>query len=253
MITLPTQKINATSQNPKFLVIFGKPKSGKSTCAAALDNNLILDLENGYAHLSAMKIIVNSLEDLSQVVQLVSRKNKEVNGYVYEYITIDNGTKLEEMCKTLALELYQKTPMGKNYNDDILKLANGGGYAYLREAFFKVLNMFKALSKHLILITHVKDSAINKEGKEMTELSIDLAGKISRLVAADADALGYMYREKNKTILSFDGGGDFIAEARPLHLRGKQIVIADSDENGIITTYWDKIYINEGQDIKQAA
>ena len=29
MLTLPTNKVPATSTNPKFLIIYGRPKSGK--------------------------------------------------------------------------------------------------------------------------------------------------------------------------------------------------------------------------------
>ena len=84
---------------------------------------------------------------------------------------------------------------------------------------------------------------INKNGKELTENVIDLTGKLGRIIPAQADALGYVYRKKNQTIINFKGGDDSIVEARPQHLRGKEIVIAESDEDNVITTYWDKIFI----------
>jgi adenylylsulfate kinase-like enzyme len=46
-MVLPTEIKKATSQNPRFLVYFGKPKSGKTTIAAALPDSLLVDLENG--------------------------------------------------------------------------------------------------------------------------------------------------------------------------------------------------------------
>jgi len=84
---------------------------------------------------------------------------------------------------------------------------------------------------------------INKDGKELSEMSIDLSGKTARLVAADADAIGFVYRKKNQTIMNFNGGGDFIVEARQEHLRGKEIVVAESNEDNVITTYWERIFI----------
>lgn len=48
MIVLPTERKKAENYNPSLMVLFGKPKSGKSTLMAALDSNLIIDLENGY-------------------------------------------------------------------------------------------------------------------------------------------------------------------------------------------------------------
>jgi hypothetical protein len=243
MIVLPTEKNKPIIDNAKFLVYFGKPKSGKTTIASQLENNLIIDLENGTDYLSALAIKANSVKKLSEVALAIDNANKQAGKFVYDYITIDNGTKLEELVLPLALQLYNNTPQGKNYCDDVRKLPNGAGYLYTREAFFKVLDMFRKLTPTLILICHTKDTMINKEGKELSEMSIDLSGKTSRLVAADADAIGYIYRQKNQTIINFNGGGDFIVEARQAHLRGKEIVIAESDEDNNITTYWDRIFL----------
>lgn len=243
MIKLPLVKQTPTKNNPKFLVYFGKPKAGKSTIASMLDENIIIDLEDGYDYLEALVVKAKSVSDLREIANAIKESNDAKGGYTYKYITIDNATKLEDMVLSLALNLYQQTPMGKNYNDDVRKLANGAGYLYLREAFFKVINMFKTLAPHLILVAHCADKMINKEGKELSEMSIDLTGKTSRLVAADADAIAYIYRRKNQTIMNFNGGDDVIVEARQPHLRGKEIVIAESDENNEITAYWDRIFI----------
>jgi hypothetical protein len=243
MITLPTIKSSPKVSNSKFLVYFGKPKSGKTTIASKLDNNLIIDLENGTDFVSAMVLKANNVGELSEIAAAIVSANKEAGKFVYDYITIDNGTKLEEMIMPLALQLYQLSPQGKNYNDDVRKLPNGAGWLYIREAFFKVIDMYKTLAPTLILICHVKDAMINKDGKELSEMSIDLSGKTARLVAADADAIGFVYRKKNQTILNFNGGGDFIVEARQPHLRGQEIVIAESDEDNNITTFWDKVFL----------
>lgn len=243
MIILPTEKRDAISKNPRFLVYFGKPKTGKTTLAAALENNLIIDLEEGAYHLNALTISAKNVGELSEIAKAISEKNKEVNGFFYKYITIDNGTKLEEMILPLALQLYKQTPMGKNYNDDVRKLPNGAGYLYIREAFFKVIDMYKSLCQHLILICHCKDRLINKDGKELSEMMIDLTGQLARLISADADAIGYVYRQKNETIINFNGGGDFIVEARADHLRGKEIVAAETNEDGTFKFHWDKIFI----------
>jgi hypothetical protein len=243
MITLPTIKSEPKISNPRFLVYFGKPKSGKTSIASMLKNNLIIDLEDGTDFLSAMVLKANSVADLSEIYTAISAANKEAGKFIYDYITIDNGTKLEEIVLSLALKLYQETPMGKSYSGDVRKLPNGAGYQYTREAFFKIIDLYKTLSPTLILICHVKDSMINKDGKELSEMSIDLSGKTSRLVAADADAIGFVYRQKNQTIMNFSGAGDFIVEARQPHLRGKEIVIAESDEDNNLTSFWDKIFL----------
>lgn len=245
MIQLPTVKSQPKSVNPRFLIYFGKPKSGKTTIASMLDNNLIIDLEGGSEFLSALAVQARTVEDLSEIVTAIRNKNEELGKYAYKYITIDNGTKLEEIALSLALKLYQQTPMGKNYVGDVRKLPQGGGYLYIREAFQKIMDSFKPLTETLILICHCKDKLINKEGKELSEMSIDLSGALARITAADADAIAFVYRDKNKTIMNFNGGEDCIVEARADHLRGKEIVIAESDEENKITAYWDRIFLTD--------
>lgn len=86
---------------------------------------------------------------------------------------------------------------------------------------------------------------INIEGQEMNEMALDLTGKLGDILCGEADAIGYVYRKKNETIISFEGGEASIREARPKHLRGKRIVIAESDENNNLTFHWDKIFLPE--------
>ncbi len=240
---LPTNKSKPIEENPKFLILFGKPKCGKSTIVSGLEDALIIDLEEGTDYLECMSVKVNSLQDLSKLKDLLIESNKEKNGFTYTYGIVDTATKLEDLILPLALSMYKKTPMGKTFMDsDIRSLPNGGGYLYIREAYKSVIDAFRPLFKYLILLGHTKDKAINKNGKELSENALDLAGKLERIISAEADALGYVYRNKNQTIINFNGGGDSIVEARPLHLRGQEIVIAESDENNKMTFHWNKIY-----------
>lgn len=86
---------------------------------------------------------------------------------------------------------------------------------------------------------------INVEGQEMNEMTLDLTGKLGDILCGEADVIGYVYRKKNETIISFEGGENSVREARPTHLRGQKIVIAESDENNNLTFHWDKIFLPE--------
>ena len=77
----------------------------------------------------------------------------------------------------------------------------------------------------------------------MSEMSVDLAGKLGDIICGEADAIGYIYREKNNTLISFEGGDNTIREARPLHLRGKKFVVATSDEDNHIKVDMGKIFV----------
>lgn len=246
MIVLPKEKVKAKVENPRFLIIFGKPKAGKTTLASKLDNNLIIDLEGGSEFLEALAVQARSVKDLGDIANAIREEIKSTGKKPYKYITLDNASRLEEICLSYAATLYRQTPMGKNYSgNDVRTLPNGSGYMYLQQAVRKVIDMFRDLCDNFILIGHLKDKMINKEGEELSEMSLDLVGKLANIICGEADAVGYVYRKKNETHISFEGGDNSVREARAPHLRGKNIVIAESDENSNIKVYWDKIYLPE--------
>lgn len=246
MLVLPTEKNKPKVQNPRFLILFGKPKSGKTTLLSKLDNCLIIDLEGGSEFLEALSIQARSIEDLGEISRSISAHIASNGSKPYKYIAIDNATRLEEICLSYAATLYRQTPMGKTYKgNDVRLLPNGSGYMYLREAVRKVIDMFRALCDNFILIGHLKDKMINKDGEELTEMELDLVGKLGNIICGEADAVGYVYRKKNETIISFEGGDNSVREARAPHLRGKKVVIATSNENNEVTVHWDKIFLPE--------
>lgn len=243
-IVLPTSKVPATSTNPQYLVLYGLPKAGKTSAVAQLENNLIVDLEGGSKFIDALAIQARTINDLGEIAQAIRAKNEEVGHKFYKHITIDNATRLEDICMSYACTLYRKTELGKNWKgDDVTTLARGAGYKYLRDAVKKVIDMFRDLCDEFILIGHVKDSITEKEGQEVNAKEIDLVGKLGRIVCGLADAVGYVYRKNNETHISFKSGGDGTSmEARARHIAGKDIVIATGNEDGSLTTYWDRVY-----------
>lgn len=243
MIILPTEKIPASSTNPSFLIIYGRPKSGKTSCLAQLDNNLIIDLEGGSTFIEALAVQARSVNDLGEIAQAIRAKNTEVGHNFYKHITLDNATRLEEICLPYAATLYRQTPVAKNWKGtDVRTLPNGSGYFYIRQAVRKVIDMFRELCDEFILVGHVKDVQVDQNGEELSEMALDLVGKLSSIICGEADAVGYLYRKGNETHISFKGGDGTIKEARAPHLRGKDIVIATGNEDGTITTYWKEIY-----------
>lgn len=239
-IILPTTKTPKERVNPKRLVIYSKPKVGKTTALSMLDNNLIFDLEpNGTDFVDALKYKIPDLKTLKEVGEAIKAAN-----YPYTHISIDTTTALEDMVGDLAIKLYKETPMGKNFNgNNILKLPQGSGYQYLREAFFSVLNYIDTLAPNIILVGHLKDKALDETGTLVDPASIDLTGKIKRMVCAHSDAIGYLYRKDNKTILSFKTSEEIICGARPEHLKNKEITLLESDEEGKLISHWDQVYI----------
>jgi hypothetical protein len=235
---LPTSKTKATLTDPGKLIIYSKPKTGKTSLLAELDNNLIIDLENGTQYYDALKVSINSVQELMDLIKAIIAA-----GRPYKYITLDTLTKLEDLALPYALTLYRQTPMGKGFTgQNVLDLPNGAGYKYLRDAMTNLLNAIYKCADRVILLGHLKTTNIEKNGKEVSARELDLTGKIKSMVSADVDAIGLLYRgEDNKNILSFKTTDDVICGARPTHLKDQEIVISELVDGKFIT-HWDKVY-----------
>ena len=237
-IVLPTKTVKVEQVNPKRLIIYSKPKTGKTTAFAGLKNNLILDLENGSGYVEALKVKIDNLQDLLDTGKAIKDAGKP-----YDYVTVDTVTALESMVMPLAIKLYKKTPMGKNFDGtDVTTLPNGAGYLYIRQAFFQVLDFIDTLAPHVILSGHIKDKVVDDKGSMVMSANIDLTGKIKSLICANADAIGYMFRKGNQTVINFKNNDGVTCGARPDHLRNTEIVISEMNEKGEIKTHWNKIY-----------
>ena len=244
MSLLPTKKTEVKSQDPKNLIVFALPKCGKTTALAELPNNLIVDLENGTDFISGYVVKAESYVDLYNIAKEL--KNTE---HHYKFVTIDTVTALEEIALPLAKKLYQDTPLGANYmGDNVLKLPNGAGHAYLREAIQKIIGWFQSAVENVILVGHVKDKTITEGGTELVVKNLDLAGKTSNILSAKSDAICYLYRDPDNGNLmaNFGDMNSVLTGARMPHLAGKTILLAErvqkEDGDWQIKTYWENIF-----------
>ena len=242
-VNLPTSVVQSDVRNPKLLIIYSPPKTGKTTLLSKLENNLIIDLEDGTKYLDALKMNVGDLNQLQSTGAAIVKAGKP-----YKYVTIDTITKLEEMCLPVAKAMYMATPMGKTFDgNSILELPQGAGYFWLRQAFTMWLGKIKKLADHIILVGHIKDKFIEKKGKEVMAKDLDLTGKLKQIVTSDADAIGYLYRDsENSLVLNFKSSDEITCGARPAHLKGREITMAkyDAEANDVTDVAWNEVFID---------
>lgn len=254
MIELPLKKQEPVQVNPKKLILFSQPKTGKTEALSRLENNLILDLEDGAGYVSGL--VINVLEvakenkvkpigALKSIIDKIRSENEKANGYVYRYITIDTISALEDYyAPDLALGMYKATPIGRNFQgENILDLPQGAGWAYLRNAILIIIAELEALCETLIISGHTKDKLVEFNGKEMNQRGLDLSGKTPGIICSKSDAIAYLYRKDNQTIANFQSAESLIVGARSEHLKNREIVLLESDENGVFTSHWDEIFI----------
>lgn len=241
---LPKEKSISISQDPKNLIIFGLPKTGKTTAVSQLPDALIVDMENGSNYVSGYIVKANKWTDLRDIAKELCTEEHN-----FKFVILDTITALEDIATELACRLYQNTPMGRAWEYktgiDILKLPNGSGYLYLREAMQTIISWFEKSGLNIILIAHVKDKIISdNNSEEMSVKAVDLSGKISNILSAKSDAIGFVFRdvENNKVYMNFGSNPSVICCARPEHLNGKKILLTEKLEDGTLVSHWDDIY-----------
>ncbi len=227
---LPKGKVAVKTKNPKNFILYSQPKMGKTTLLSQLDDCLIIDLENGSDYVEALKVKVNNIKELHEIGEKIKAEGKP-----YKYVAIDTISKLEEWCEGVATSMYKKDPKGKSFKGtSVLELPMGAGYLYLRIAFKKWIDYVLGLADHVILVGHLKDKLVDKKGKEVAAKDLALTGKIREITCANADAIGYLYREEDKLRVNFKASDEITCGSRCEHLRGQDFEFD-----------WSKIFIDD--------
>lgn len=213
-ITLPTERRKPTAENPNKLILFGPTKVGKTTVLSELPNCLIIDTEKGSKYIEGMVVEVNSLAELAEAKKALGETNHK-----YDYIALDVIDKIVEWAE-VDVAIQNKV----NHFSD---LAYGAGYSHVRALTMKIINSFAQLTPHLIIIGHRKKTIIGSESLEFTADTLDLSGKLKNMLCADADAIGYVFREtpegetESKLMVSFKTGDEVEVGTRLQRLRGQ--------------------------------
>lgn len=244
---LPTKRRAPKRLDSKRMLLFGAPKSGKTTVTSYLDDTLIIDLEEGSNYVSGMIVQIKSIQDYKDMLGALKEAKANARGKnPYRRIVLDTTTALEELSLSLAVQMYRATPMGQNFTGtDVRTLPNGAGYLYTRKAFLKLLKPLEDYCDTLIMIGHVKEKDVSKGSDTFTEKSINLTGRTKDILCSWCDAIGLVYRDENKTVIDFNPSDSLIVGSRQKHLIGKKIDVAVSDNDHNMTVDWSKIFIEE--------
>lgn len=243
---MPFGYVSEIIVNPRRLVIYSKPKSGKTTLCATLPNSLLLDFEEGSDYVEGYKVKIRNLKELFEVGQKILDAGKP-----YQTGIIDTATALEDMVLPLALKKYRETPMGRNFglrpdgtydpNSNVLTLPKGAGYYFLRLAFFQIVDYIDSLFERTIYLGHLKDASMDDETNQVIAANIDLTGKIKTLICSQSDTIGYLYRKGKETHITFETSDTISCGSRSPHLKNQDIIVGEEIE-GKFVSYWDRIY-----------
>ena len=250
---LPTTTSKAKSLNPRKLFIYSHAKRGKTSAIAQLKNCLLIDLQSGASFVEGMivDVVEESLVNSKHPLDILLRVEKLLceTDFKYDYICIDTASQLEDLAIEMGTRTFKMSSLGKNsqgVKDVTRELANGAGYAWVREAFIELINR---ISRHavkcFILTGHSKLVSSGKKEDALDVMDVNLTGKIKHYVLQEFDANATGIREGNKFYLNFQTSEENLAMGnRSPHLSNQKVLISEMTELGL-QTYWDKVFIDE--------
>ena len=261
---IPDGIVKAKHKNPRTMLVYTKPKLGKTTIMTGLKNHLIIDTEDGSDFVDGHIAKVHNFDELRLVAGEIYVKgfNPVTKIYTppYDYIIIDTLTRIDEWSEIEGTFKYMDKPQGKSFNriggvkggtkildpndpnfETVHEIGQGFGYKYSRDTVVNTFMSINTLAPHVIYNCHVKDKYVgsNTSGAEIITREINLTGKLKDIIASKVDTIAYGYREKNEFYLNFaDDTG-----SRSPHLSGRKIKVSEKVADGSIKFFWDEIYL----------
>jgi hypothetical protein len=183
-----------------------------------------------------------------------------INQMKFPVFVIDTLTHFKNMVDGAALAEFNYFVTDPNkIKADIRKADNYGGAKHIRSALENIKNFIeKNAAPFIIYNGHIKmkKSVLKKTDEEISTVDLALEGALPTIFTAHAPAIAICVRNDKGVFLDFQKRDETDLDARPRHLGGKIIKIADlhqTDENGDIAdaegnlfgkgeTYWNQIF-----------
>lgn len=239
-------KANEFPDNRLWLV-YGAPKTGKTTFAATWKNPLIIDLENGTNNIECNRVRPRTMKELKESLTM-----KEIDNYdtividsmdiIYSFIERNTIATLNKQLKT-SYSYVGSFPMGS-------------GWAHSKNSMkswiFEYVIPLTQNDKNVIIIAHEKSENVKREGKEdETKYNIALPGQTATLVTSLCEAIGRVHIKNGKHMISFSPAHD-LGGSRIKALAGRDMPLNIKVMTNVIEKYTPKQAKTMGEIVDQA-
>lgn len=191
------------------VLMYGEPKSGKTTTATKFPKHLILGFEKGWSAIpGAMAERINSWGEFKKILRELKQDNIK---QMFETIIIDTADIAYDYCEKYICNL--------NGVDSIGKIPFGQGYTMVGKEFDECLRSIVQLNYGLVLISHSVDKTFtNENGQEYTQIVPTLPNKARLICQRMCDIIGF-----SKSV-EIDGGykTKFYMRGTPRYVAGSR-------------------------------
>ena len=174
----------------KFLLIYGQPKTGKSTFGSQLPRALFMNFEQGTNALAGIRSapILRWTDAKKVLTQLRKPQAKEM----YDSIVVDTAS--------IAWQLCEKYICQRENVDNIRDVPWGQGWNMLKTEFSEFWREITLLGFGVLFIAHSKDKPTemrNEDGEAITAVCPDLPNQCYTIINSIVDIIGYLQVQMN--------------------------------------------------------
>jgi hypothetical protein len=259
----PTEVSRDLSQ--KIILVYGEPKSGKTSNAVLFPKPLLVAFEKGYNALSG--VLAQPVQKWTDFEVVLRQLKKPEAHEAFNTIIIDTAD--------IAYSLAEKRIVEKNEVDTIGDVPYGGGYSQTKKLFDDALRSIPLMGYGLVIISHAEDKTFTDEaGKEYSRIVPTLPKRAREIVTGMADIIAFAKNvdEDGKTVSKlflrgtqrFEAGSRFkyTPEVIPFTYDALVKAIGDAIEkegndtgkitNEAINNYEDKVVYNYDEEKSKA-
>lgn len=185
-MTLPQEKSQVENHlDNQVILIYGRPKIGKSTLASQFPEPLFLATEAGLSFLSVYKINITSWQKFLDVCAELSKPQTKFKNVVID--TIDNLVSCctEYVCKR------EKIGHPSDYD-------YGKGWSMITQELHRALGKLSLLSYGLIMVGHSKVEEVKTKSKAYNKETITVTGENRKVVLSMADLVLFIDIERDE-------------------------------------------------------
>jgi hypothetical protein len=192
------------------VLLYGQPKTGKTTTAAQFPQALLCAFETGY--LAIPGVMAQPVNKWSEFKQILKQLDSDQARQQFKNVIVDTVD--------IAYDLCEKYICNQNGVSTVGDLAYGKGYALAKKEFDEALRKIPQMGYGLVMISHAQDKTFKDEnGDEYQQIVPTLANQPRLVVDRMSDIIGYAhpFQEEDGTVhttLFMRGTPRFVAGSR---------------------------------------
>jgi hypothetical protein len=192
------------------VLLYGQPKTGKTTTAAQFPQALLCAFETGY--LAIPGVMAQPVNKWSEFKQILKQLDSDQARQQFKNVIVDTVD--------IAYDLCEKYICNQNGVSTVGDLAYGKGYALAKKEFDEALRRIPQMGYGLVMISHAQDKTFKDEnGDEYQQIVPTLTNQPRLVVDRMSDIIGYAhpFQEEDGTVhttLFMRGTPRFVAGSR---------------------------------------